>query len=80
MATERVRTQGGYYPDVVVMKATLRLSHSSPRWSQTSAASPSILSATMLLKKKGERSGWIVADYLLSNTPVGEGSDLKAAS
>jgi len=34
----------------------------------------------MLLKKKGERSGWIVADYLLSNTPVGEGSDLKAAS
>ena len=75
MATERVRTRGGYYPDVAVMKATLRLSHSSPRWSQTSAASPSILS-----KKKGERSGWIVADWLLSNMPVVEGSDLKAAS
>lgn len=40
----------------------------------------SSLFSSGLLKKKGKRSGWIVAGWLLSNMPVVEGGDLKAAS
>lgn len=40
----------------------------------------SSLSSSGLLKKKGERSGWVVADWLLSEMPTDVNAPLKAAS